>query len=161
MSKLHSSLFDPSNHNRTVQDKKQPVSKNGASRFKPLLLSHFFGQKPIQPPPNSLQPPKQLIGLGKLKPQFDANGHPLPKDYSSLGVIEAVNPVMSRRDQRSAPHWDGTQWHSGLARGLVKNNAWIWLYRDSSHWWSVGDDASHPIVRHAGIWWLKNDRHYL
>jgi hypothetical protein len=122
-------------------------------RFRPLLLSKLIGPRPLKPPPAGLAPPAALAGLDAKRPRLDEGGKPLTLAAAPASAVESLDPAGLPRDRRVKPHWDGTLWHAGAARGVVRAKGWAWLYRDGSRWWAeAGGEA---LLRHDGVWWTK------
>lgn len=120
-------------------------------RFRPLLLSKLLGRRPLRPPPARLKAPAALARLDKKRPAAA-----LSAALASLGAVEEIDPASLPRDRRSGAHWDGTQWHSGRARGVTGPEGWTWLYRDGPRWWALAEGGE-PLLREDGVWWTRRE----
>ncbi|MCR4295697.1 MAG: hypothetical protein NUW21_09205, partial [Elusimicrobia bacterium] len=124
-------------------------------RARPLLLSKLLGPRALRPPPASLVPP-DLASLARRKPLLLPDGSPVPSRPYELDRIEAHDPRRSRvADRRRKPHWDpGHRWHDGAATGVAADARWLWLWKEKTRVWAVGEQAS-PLLRHRALWWGK------
>lgn len=125
-------------------------------RARPLLLSKLLGRGALRPPPSSVAPP-DLSGLARRKPVLLPDGSPVPSRPYELDRIEAHDPRRSRpADRRRKAHWDaGDRWHDGAATGVAADARWLWLWKEKTRVWAVGEAELPPLLRHRELWWGK------
>ncbi|MDP3544280.1 MAG: hypothetical protein Q8T11_17580, partial [Elusimicrobiota bacterium] len=125
-------------------------------RARPLLLSKLLGPGALRPPPSALTPP-DLAGLDRRKPARLPDGSPVPSRPYELDRLEAHDPRRSRvADRRVKPHWDpGDRWHDGPATGVAADARWLWLWKEKTRVWAVGEPGLSPLLRHRELWWGK------
>lgn len=125
-------------------------------RVRPLLLSTLLGRGALRPPPSSVVPP-DLTDLARRKPVLLPDGSPVPSRPYELDRIEAHDPRRSRpADRRRKAHWDpGGLWHDGAATGVAGDARWLWLWKEKTRVWAVGDSELPPLLRHRELWWGK------
>ncbi len=126
-------------------------------RAKLLRLGAALGAKRLSPPEPGLEPPPVLLSLPERGPVQDPAGLPTPRRLAGLDAAENLNPAQLPRDRRRGPHWDDRDWHDGPARGLDRDGAWLWTYRDRGRVWALAGSPAAPLVRQGPAWWLRRD----
>ena len=77
----------------------------------------------------------------------------MPAATAGLAALDEVDPAALKPDRRKGEHWDGVQFHDGDVRGLVRDDAWLWLRREGPNWWAFADGRAE--LRRDGVWWTK------